>query len=178
MANIKVVSADVFSVQADVIIVPVPARIKKGKVDKALYLQSKEVLNRFKTSKDRYSSFCKDSSEFYKGQIEIYRDADFFSINVQDTSTPVEEVIRRLEEESKLIVILPTKETEVDSESEDVYMSGLRTLQILLLDEEMRSQCKRIAMINFPSLNESIEKVKQLFYSDEDLEIFICDGSN
>lgn len=176
MSRVTFIEEDVFYVNPDAIILPVPARVKSKKVDKFLLPQVNEIFSKLSVSKDRYVHFSREASDFYNGQIELYRDADFFSINVQDESIPVDEIVRRIEEQSKIIVILPIKSNEHSEESELIYMSGLRTLQILLTDEELKTQCRTLSIVNFPGLSESIEKVKELF-CEADLEIFICDGS-
>lgn len=176
MANVINVDRSVLDINADAIILPVPARVRKRGIEKSLHPSVKEALSKFKTSQDRYTSFAKDEGSFYNGQIEIYRDVNLGNLDLQSEEISADEIIKLLEEESKIIIILPIKTRDDKEVSEAVYMSCLRTVDVLMKDEDFLNQCKNVAIPNFPELQDSIEKVKKLFL-ERDFNLFICHSS-
>lgn len=177
MAEIIQVNKSILNVQSDGILLPLPARIRKLKMEESIKSSVLEVLKSFAVSFERYKEFSKLSEEFDKGQIEIYRDANFSGLNIEDVSVPVDDILDRIENQSKLIIILPIKTREDKPVNEGVYLSSLRTLSVLLKDHDFSSQLKSVSIPSFPSLLENLEKVKEIFKED-DFKLFICDESN
>lgn len=164
--------ANITDMTTDVIVVPVPARIKNKNKEK-LPEVAKEVFEKYKLSYERYKEFSRDKDDFSNGQIVVCRDASFEGINIEDPSTPVEEILNRIENHSRLILILPTSKTDQDEVDGSVYMSCFRAFRLLLENPEVKENVKSISIPEFDTLRSVIDKVEEIF-SDIELEVFVC----
>jgi hypothetical protein len=176
MATMTISQASPIEGFSDAIAIPVPARIRNKK-RQYNHLPITEILFKsFKMSGERYSEIAQQKSEFDNGEINIIRDANFGKININDPNVKTEEIINRIENHSRLIVLLPIKTREDKEINPYVYLSSLRALASLISsDEEVLKQFMVFNLPIFPTLTESIPKIEEIF-KDINIEIFVCLG--
>jgi hypothetical protein len=177
MATVTISQASPTEGFADAIAIPVPARIRNKK-RQYNHLPITEILfKNFKMSGERYIDIASQKAEFDNGEINIIRDANFGKININDPNVKTDEIINRIENHSKLIVLLPIKTREDKEINPYVYLSSLRALATLIAsDEEVLSQFRVFNLPIFPTLSESISKIEEIF-KEIDIEIFVCLGT-
>jgi len=175
MAKIQQVQSNMFDVSSDAYVIPVPARVRKKLQDSTLLEITNEAFERYKLSFERYKEISETKDPYDNGEIYIVRDADFNGMDIQDPNVDVQEVIKIIENESSLVVLLPIKTREDKEISEQVYLSSLRSLYNLISsDEEVKNQISSMSIPAFPGILDQLSKIEDIFEEIEGLEVFIC----
>lgn len=158
------------------LIIPVPARVRNKNFKNNFLPITEEAFDKYNIAHERYKEISQQKTSFDNGEVYVLRDVDFKGVDIQNPEVNVDDVISRIESDSKLIVLLPIKTREDKDMQEHVYMSSLRALSNLIKqDEEVLEQFKVLYLPNFDDLN--LEKVKEIF-AEVDIEIFVCFDSN
>lgn len=174
MPKINIVKSNVYKTLSDVIVVPIPARVRKKSARLNVNLQ--EFLKKYKLSGERFKEIVSQKEEFNNGEIYVIRDVNLEGFDIENPDVKAEEILEKIEKDSVLVVFLPIKTREDKSINEYVYMSSLRALaQFIQTDEEVKSQFDTISIMNFEGLVDSIPKLKEVF-KEVHSKIFICLG--
>lgn len=89
MAEIQKVQTNMFNVDADAYVVPVPARVRND-INKTNFLDvTKDAFNRYKVSFERYKEISAEKEPYDNGEVYLVRDADFGSLDIEDPNVDV-----------------------------------------------------------------------------------------
>jgi hypothetical protein len=177
MANITISQGTANEGSPTAIAIPVPARIRNKKSKNPHLEVSQNLLKKYKLSAERYKEISSKKEEFDNGEIHIVRDADFGNLDLANSETSTDEIIKRIENHGRLIIFLPIKTREDKDITNYVYLSALRALaKLILSNPELIEQFKIINIPVFPTLTESIPKIEEVF-KEIDIEIFVCLGT-
>lgn len=159
------------------IVIPVPARVRNKRYKKIHTEESKTLLSLYKLSNERYKEMSGNKEEFQHGEVHIVRDADFGSLQIEDPNTKVEDIIDRIENHGRTIVLLPIKTREDKEINPHIYLSSLRALANFIKEnEEVLENFKIINIPSFETFQEHISKVEEIF-NEINVEIFVCLGT-
>jgi hypothetical protein len=180
MDKINIIQGNPNDGYPNAIVIPVPARVRNKKIKDIHLESSKELLNRYKLSANRYKEISSQKDEWDNGEINIVKDADFGDVNVEDEATDVNAIIKRIETYSRLIIFLPIKTREDKEINPYIYLSGLRALEKLISsNEDFIKEFKVINIPVFPTLMDSIPKIEEIFKQiDISINMFVCLGTN
>lgn len=165
---------DFFEAGSDALVAPVPARIRNKKSKNLFIPATKKLFEKYQVAHEKYKEISQQSDSYSNGEVYILRDVDFKGLDIQNPEVDVKLVVEKMENDSKLIVLLPIKTREDKNIQDHVYLSSLRALANLLRNnEEVREQFQTIYIPDFPGISQSMEKVNEIFH-DLDINIFVC----